>query len=205
MPLSQIPISLIEKCRTEPDGSIEELITLVTPELYRIIFSMMQDYDDTNEVLQETLIRLFRHIKTLKDTNKFTSWVTRIAINQINSYHVRKNRVRLYEIDNNIETYNNSDVVAVGSVENPYNYILCEQIKAEIKRALVNLPEHQRIATTFYEINDLSIKEISEIMKCSEGAVKYNIHEGRKKLRQQLCYLVKDLNWKRATKCALQD
>ena len=53
------------------------------------------------------------------------------------------------------------------------------------------------MATVLFEVEGYSIREVAEILKCSEGAVKFNIHEGRKKLKRRLFHLVRGTRWGR--------
>ncbi|GEM_PF-495301 len=196
MALSDVPLDLIEACRSGERDRIEELIRLISPDLYRILFSMLRDHDDTDEVLQETLIRLFRYIRALKEVERFPAWVMRIAVNQAQTYRVRKGRTRLYEIENSSEV-SNSAVVLANSPDDPRQKMMRDQLRGEITSAMDCLPERQRIATVLFEVEGLSIKEIAQALGCSEGAVKFNIHEGRKKLKRRLFHLVRGLRWGR--------
>jgi RNA polymerase sigma-70 factor (ECF subfamily) len=195
--LADTPRDIIEACRKHDAEAIDRLIRLISPDLYRIIFSMVHDHDDTDEILQETLIRLFRYIHTLKDVARFPSWVMRIAVNQVQTYRVRKGRSRLYSIENQVEGEQETVVIGRRSPEDPRNIMIREQLREEISSAMASLPDRQRTATILFEVEGLSIREIAETLSCSEGAVKFNIHEGRKKLKRRLYHLVQGLRWGR--------
>ncbi|MGH7198059.1 MAG: RNA polymerase sigma factor [Candidatus Omnitrophota bacterium] len=195
MALSQVSPELIEACRGGDRAAMENLLQEISPDLYRIIFSILRDHDDTDEVLQETLIRLFRYIGALKDIQRFPAWVMRIAVNQVQTYRVRKNRNRLYEVEDSREISNSAVVLSGMAPENPCEKLAREQMRAEITSAMDSLPNRQKTATVLFELEGMSIKEIANIMQCSEGAVKFGIHEGRKKLKMRLFHLVQGLRW----------
>lgn len=195
--LSQVPQDLIEASQRGDKDKIEELIRLITPDLYRILFSMLRDHDDTDEVLQETLIRLFRYIGSLKDIQRFPAWVMRIAVNQVQTHRVRKGRTRFYEIENSSEVSNSAVVMGGVAPDDPREKMVREQLREEISTAMAALPERQRMATVLFEIEGLSIREVAAALQCSEGAVKFNIHEGRKKLKNRLFHLVREMRWGR--------
>jgi RNA polymerase sigma factor (sigma-70 family) len=67
------------------------------------------------------------------------------------------------------------------------------QTREQIETAMTTLPDRQQTAVVLFEIEGCSIKEIAAAMECSEGAVKFNIHEARKKLQRQLGHLVQGL------------
>lgn len=197
MALSQVSPELIDACRGGDKVAVEQLIAEISPDLYRIIFSILRDHDDTDEVLQETLIRLFRYIGALKEINRFPAWVMRIAVNQVQTFRVRKNRSQFYEIEDSREISNSAVVLAGEGPEDPCEKLMREQMRTEIVSAMESLPERQRMATVLFEVEGLSIKEVAAAMQCSEGAVKFSIHEGRKKLKRRLFHLVQGLRWSR--------
>ena len=121
----------------------------------------------------------------------------RIAVNQVQSYRVRKGRHRFYEIDDSREVSNSAVVLGGKSPVDPREQMMREQLREEITSAMKALPERQRMATVLFEMEGLSIREVAEVLECSEGAVKFNIHEGRKKLKRRLFHLVKGLRWGR--------
>jgi RNA polymerase sigma-70 factor, ECF subfamily len=197
--LVDVPHDLIESCRAGDREAVEELIRLVSPDLYRIIFSILRDHDETDEVLQETLIRLFRYIGALKDVSRFPAWVMRIATNQVQTYRARRGRSRLYEVENPEEISNSAIVLSGAPPEDARGRLMSEQIREEISAAMETLPTRQRMATVLFEVEGMSIREIAHALECSEGAVKFNIHEGRKKLKKQLAHLVREKRWGRSS------
>ena len=99
MALADIPVPLIEACCRGERPALERLVREITPDLYRIVYSMMRDHDDTDEVVQEASLRVFRHIAKLKDPERFAAWVMRITVNEVQSWRLKKNRHQYYEID----------------------------------------------------------------------------------------------------------
>ena len=197
MALKHVCPKLIAACQGGESQSIEQLIQEISPDLYRILFSMLRDHDDTDEVLQETLIRIFRYIHSLKEVKKFPSWVMRVAVNQVQTFRVKKGRTRLYDLENMGEVSDGAIVLGGTTPEDPSHKLMREQMRREITEAMEALPDRQRMATMLFEIEGLSIREIAESLQCSEGAIKFNIHEGRKKLKRRLSHMIKDLRWGR--------
>ncbi len=194
MALADVPVELIMQCRRGERQATEKLLELISPDLYRIINNMLRDHDSTNEVLQETLVRLFKYMKNLNDPERFSSWTMRIAVNQVQTWRVKNRRRRLYQLE---ETFEPSDeaVVMVGRASDPRSRSEQRQIREQIEEAMRTLPERQQAAVVLYELEGCSIKGVAESMGCSEGAVKFNLHEARKKLRGKLSHLVEGMGW----------
>jgi RNA polymerase sigma-70 factor (ECF subfamily) len=69
---------------------------------------------------------------------------------------------------------------------NPRKTLMRKEVLREINEAISQLPDRQRSAIVLFEGEGLSIREVAQVMECSEGAVKFNIHQARKKLRASL-------------------
>jgi RNA polymerase sigma-70 factor, ECF subfamily len=198
--LVDVPHDLIESCRSGDRESVEELIRLVTPDLYRIIFSILRDHDETDEVLQETLIRLFRYIGALKDVSRFPAWVMRIATNQVQTFRARRGRSRLYEVENPDEISNSAIVLGGSPPEDARGRLMWRADPLRNLRRHGDPPHPPAHGHRLFEVEGMSIKEIAQALECSEGAVKFNIHEGRKKLKKQLAHLVREKRWGRLSR-----
>lgn len=197
MALVDISHDLIDAARRGEREPIEELVQIITPDLYRILFSVLRDHDDTDEVVQETLVRVFRYIGSLKDTKRFPAWVMRIGMNQVQTYRAKRGRTRMIELENPSEISNSAVVLAGMAPTDPRDAVMNQETRTEIMEAMETLPKRQRMATVLFEVEGLSIKEIAKALECSEGAVKFNIHEGRKKLKLKLLHLVEGRRWGR--------
>ena len=194
MSLQDVPVTLVEACRDGERLAIEQLLRQISPDIYRIVYSMLRDHDDTDEVVQETLIRLFRYIHKLKDTERFAAWAMRIAVSQVQTWRMKKGRQRYYEVSDGMD--GEQGVVIMNAKArglNPRDEAARRQIRQQIEEAMTSLPDRQQTAVVLFEIEGCSIKEIATAMSCSEGAVKFNIHEARKKLQRRLGYLVHGL------------
>lgn len=190
MALADVPIALIEACRRNERTAIERLLRLISPDIYRIAFSMLRDHDDTDEVVQETMMRLFRHIKNLKEPERFAAWTMRIAVNQVQTWRVKKGRNRYYEFNSELEPDDGVIIFSGSQGGTPCEEAQRHEVRQEIEQAMADLPDRQQTAMVLFEIEGCSIKQIASAMTCSEGAVKFNIHEARKKLKRRLAHLM---------------
>ena len=192
MALAAVPVDLIEACRRGERDALERILRMISPDLYRLIFSMVRDHDQTDEIVQETMIRLFRHIKKLKDIERFAPWAIRIAVNQVHTSRLKAGRQRLYPFNDAMDPPDGVVVLAGQAGANPRETAAWRQVRERIELAMGDLPPRQQTAIVLFELEGCSIKEIANAMTCSEGAVKFNIHEARKKLKRQLGPMVEE-------------
>lgn len=156
------------------------------PELYGFIYAMLRNHDDTDEVLQECLVRVHRHLGQLSDPTKFGWWLMKIAVNECRSARGRSTGRQTVQLDEAID-YPNESVVGTGPPPaSPRESASLGETRRILDAAIRALPDRQRAAIILFEVEDRPIREVAEMLDCSEGAVKFNLHEARKKLRGAL-------------------
>jgi RNA polymerase sigma-70 factor (ECF subfamily) len=182
----QVDIALLEACRAGDVAAFERLCHAVEADLYGFLFSLLRDHDATDEALQECLVRLYRHLPGLRDLERFPGWLMKMAVNQCRTVQARARIMPFQPLEEGIEYPNEQVLGNPHSGDSPPAVAQRAEMMAEVDAAIATLPPRQRAAIVLFEIEDHSISEIAEILECSEGAVKFNLHEARKKLREAL-------------------
>ena len=181
--------SLILSCQNGDESSFSKLFNVLNKDVYRLIYSITRNNDDADEIFQECWIRIFRHIQSLKEPSKFPGWVSKIIINQSNTYFRHRKQSEFEELNNDIEISSESVMFKPGSQLTPRQELIKKELRSEINEAISQLPNKQRISLVLFDVKGYSIKEIAGIMSCSEGAIKFNIHQARQKLQKELSHL----------------
>ena len=138
--------------------------------------------DEASEVLQETLINTFRHIKKFKGQSKLTTWLYRIASNAclMRRRKEKKGDVSLSDMDDgfNVEPDDHRF--------NPDDLLQKKEMGRIIQEALLELPDQYRIPFILKEIEQLPHQEIAEILEVSESNAKVRVHRARLMLRERI-------------------
>jgi len=184
--LQDVPTELVVRCQQGDPSAFEDLVGRIGPDLYKMIYAQVRDHDDTDEILQECLIRIYKHLGTLREVAKFPGWISRMIVNQCHSHRLKRARTVMESTDDLVEV-NDRDVMWQNpQAGNPRKILMRKEIMADINRAIRELPPRQRSAIVLFEVEGFSIRQIANTMECSEGAVKFNIHQARKKLKASL-------------------
>lgn len=186
VPLSDVPAQLVDRCRRDDPGAFDELVGMIHHDVYRFTYSLLRDEDDAQEVAQDVFVRIYRHLASLHDSRRFGSWVTRMIVNQVNTHRVRANRTRLESLEEDWEVPNESLPIQGRSDTNPRSHAARGEVRRDVNRAITELPPRQRTAVMLFDVEGWPIRQIAEHLSCSEGAVKFNIFQGRRKLRALL-------------------
>ena len=160
------------------NSAFRELVSLYKERLYWHIRNMVKDHDDTDDVLQNTFIKIFNNIEGFKGDSKLFSWMYRIATNEaINHLNQKAKKLNInYEgiqehLVNNLE----SDVYFEG-----------DEIQLKLQKAIASLPEKQQQVFNMKYFEELKYREISDILGTSEGALKASYHIAVKKIEDFL-------------------
>ena len=140
--------------------ALSVLINRHQARLYGFIFSKIQDRDATEDVFQDTFIKVIRTLKrgNYNEQGKFLPWVMRIAHNLVIDYFRKNNRMPKFKNKGDF------DIFSVLSDESPNaeNKIVENQIADHVRILLEELPEDQKIVIKMRIYQDMSFKEISE-------------------------------------------
>lgn len=161
------------------EAAFKELISLYKKRLYWHIRKIIISHEDTDDVLQDTFIKIYKNIASFKGNSKLYSWMYRIATNEALSFLKRNNKHqqhRLNEVANDFAINNlTSDIYFEGN-----------DIQLKLQQAIATLPQKQRLVFNMRYFDNIKYKDISDILETSEGALKASYHIAVKKIEQHL-------------------
>jgi len=169
---------LIEHARDGSQNAFRALVEQHIRDAYRLALGFVQDHDKAEDVVQEAFIRAHASLRSFRGEARFKTWLSRIVMN-IALSHLRQDR-RRQEWEGPLAS---SEALA------NTGHALADDTKDHLERALHELPTLQRAVVILRHIDGLSTREVSAILKCSEGTVKTHLFRGLKKMRQKLRHL----------------
>lgn len=146
--------------------AFEELVNAYSRQLYWKIHYMLQNHDDTDDVLQNTFIKAWRGLDTFKGDSALFTWLYRIAYNE--SITFLKQRKQMASIDSE-DFVGQADFVAD-------EYFDGDQAQELLMQAVSTLPSKQKQVFCMKYFEDLKYEEISELVGTSVGALKASYH-----------------------------
>lgn len=160
------------------DKAFTELVETYQERLYWHIRKIVLTHDDTDDVLQNTFIKVFKHISKFNQKSKLHTWMYRIAYNEsIDFLRQKQNNLKLEQQE--FQEY---------LIENlrQDNYFDGDEITIKLQEAILKLPEKQAIVFQMKYFDKLKFSEISQILEISEGGLKASYHHAVKKIRHLL-------------------
>ena len=170
-------IELLLNTKTQNDG-FKKLVQLYQKPLYYHIRNIVLNHDDTDDVLQNTFIKVFTNISKFKGESKLYSWIYRIATNESLTFlqqKAKKSGISNEEVQQRELMKLESDVYFEGS-----------EIELKLQKAIATLPEKQQLVFKMKYFEELKYEEMSEILDTSVGALKASYHIAVKKIEEIL-------------------
>jgi RNA polymerase sigma factor (sigma-70 family) len=146
--------------------------------VYWHIRKMVIDHDDADDLTQEVFIKIHKYIGNFREDSQLYTWIYRIATNECLSFLERKKRRFFLPI---------GDVAAelTGKLDQA-EHITGDEIQIKLQKALLKLPDKQRLVFNMKYFDDMTYEEISEITNTTVGALKASYHHAVKKIEDFL-------------------
>lgn len=174
----EIDHALISRCQRGEAGALNQLITRFKLPLFNYLLRLTGNRSDAEDLFQETLIKVWRHLPRYNHQNRFGSWLFGIAHNvAIDS--MRKNKVRA------LLSYT-AELPEYASPERPDSQLVVNEVQHEIEKVLQCLPDKQRQVFLLRQHSEMSFKEIATLLGQPLNTVLGHMHYAVSKLRKVL-------------------
>jgi len=170
-------LSQLKSTKTQ-EKAFRELITLYKERLYWHIRKIVISHDDSDDVLQNTFIKIYKNIQSFKGESKLFSWMYRIATNEAIT-HLNKNAKRLQITNEAVQEY------AINNLKADV-YFEGDEIQLKLQQAIATLPQKQQLVFNMKYFDNLKYRDMSEVLETSEGALKASYHIAVKKIETYL-------------------
>lgn len=177
---------LVRLVKKGDQKAFEELVDIYKNKVFHICYRMLGNNHEAEDMAQEAFLRAYLHIDRFNEEHKFSTWLYRIATN-LTIDRLRKKKPDYY-LDAEVagsDGLNLYSQVAVAE-QLPEEKIETFELQDRIQLEIMQLPPKYRSAITLKYLEELSLKEISEILQIPVSTVKTRIHRGREALRKRL-------------------
>jgi RNA polymerase sigma-70 factor (ECF subfamily) len=176
----QPDIDMIHKCRNRDEKAFRILVEKFQSYAFNVAFRVVLNEDDAKDIVQESFIRVWKHIHQYDQKILFTTWLYKIVINlcydNLKSAR-RRNHMAMRLADNQAIPVNN--VNASGNEDN-------KELIRRIRKVSKNLTLKQRMVFVLRDLHEIPIKEVMKILGLSEGSVKTNLYLARQNIRERI-------------------
>jgi RNA polymerase sigma-70 factor (ECF subfamily) len=168
-------------------AAFEQLLDKYHKPIVNFIYKFVNNHAEAEELAQEVFIRIYRARKGYEPRARFAAWIYRIAVNVSLKESSRKRRMRFW--NHNHRSHEGQPLAMAEPRDlkpDAERRLMATELGEVVRQAIRSLPRNERLAIVLRRYEDLSYREIAEVMNCTEAAIKTYIHRGKLHLRDRI-------------------
>ena len=175
---------LIKKFQRGDVGAYNQIVYRYKDRLLNFIYRFLNDLDRSEDLVQDTLLKLYTHKDSYKEIAKFSTWLYTIAANLARTELRKIKRRKTFSVTE--LSHDDREFIIKSTDAGPGEENFSQNFEKNVQRALAELPDDFKTIIILRDIQELSYDEISKIVEVPLGTVKSRINRGRVKLQQLL-------------------
>lgn len=160
-------------------AAFSEAITAFTEPLYWQIRRLVNNHDDTNDLLQNTFLKAWQNLENFRGEARLATWLHKIAINESLTFLDRQKRHETTSLDTDNAAIKANSVAADTMIDG-------DTLALKLRQAIETLPPKQQLVFNMRYYDEMKYEEISAILGTSVGALKASYHLATKKIEKYL-------------------
>jgi len=174
------PIPRVSQSQTASEADVQtRFVQQNLRRIFLLIYRIVGNVDDAQDLTQETFIKALQRQGQLKDLEKASHWLSRIAANTAIDFLRRNKKFSFIDVNHLADT-------AHDSLENPEQSLLRGERKLHLDGGLAELTERERMALLLRDVEDMPADQVASVMNCSMATVRSHIANARIKFRRYL-------------------
>ena len=164
----------------------EILIRRNNQKLFRVLRSYFRETAEVEDLMQNTYLKAYEKLFQFNHTSAFSTWLIRIGINE--ALARLKEKGKMYNLNDRTQIFQKNSILEMPDKNqlNPENKIIRQEAKLLLENAIDTLEPKYRTVYMLKEVEEMSIKEISECLNISVSNVKVRDHRAKKMLKEKL-------------------
>ena len=178
---------LVAEAKGGSHAAFEKLFEFYRTRIFRMAQMVAHSYEDAEDVIQQSFHKAFIHLQSFEGRSSFSTWLTRIALNEALMLKRSNRRFRRISIDHSEATDDAAPVLEIPDSRPNPEYCCSQRERQRLVRSTLNeLKPGMRIALQIRDLDERSAVDTARILGVSVSAVKSRVCRGRKELRKKL-------------------
>ena len=185
-------IALIQRILAGDEDAFSELVRKYQKSVHALAWRKVGDFHIAEDITQDTFLKVYQRIDTLKDLNQFSGWLYVITANLCATW-LRKNRIQTQPLEDTETTMTQGDAYS--------RHVIEERTKTEtesqrevVKKLLSKLKESERTVMTLHYLGEMTVEEISRFLGVSASTIKSRLRRARHRLQKEETMIREALN-----------
>ena len=176
-------VELIQHTLAGDETAFAELVKRYQKPVHTLAWRKIGDFQIAEEITQDTFLKVYQRLHTLKDPNQFSGWLYVIATRRCYAW-LRKKRIRTDPLEDVDTTMIHKDAYSHHVIEDRRNSAV-EAHREAVKKLLAKLKESERTVMTLHYLAEMTVEEISKFIGVSAGTIKSRLQRARNRLQKE--------------------
>lgn len=181
---------LVAKFQQGDEKAFVELMGRNKEKAVKLAYAMVGNYEDAKDIAQDSFVKAYKSLKKFEMKAKFSTWFYRVLMNTSKDHFRKKKWQKMMSWQNEEEMSHFMDNLEARGASADQGALSVE-LKEQMRKVILTLPEKQRWIFTLRFIECMSMKEIAQTTNVSEGAVKASLHIATQKFKKEMAGYVK--------------
>lgn len=178
---------LVRRARGRDEAAVRAIITANNRRLYRLARGILRNDSEAEDVVQETYVRAFTHLKDFRGDSSIATWLSRIAMNEaLGRLRRRRPGVEWSSLPEGTLEAQIIQFPLSSAADDPEKSMAQREIQHVVERAIDELPEAFRLVFITRVIEGMNVEETAEILRLKPETVKTRLHRARAMLRDNV-------------------
>jgi RNA polymerase sigma-70 factor, ECF subfamily len=179
-------IALVHAAKQGDVDAFEQLVDRHTPMIFRVTMNIMNSREDAEDIVQDAFLKAFQHLQRFEERSRFSTWLTRIAVNAALMKLRSLRRVTPVSLDQEGDEGGTLAEKVADWKPNPEQLYSQSELREILQRALASLPHAYRVVFLLRDVEELSVADTAEMLALTVPNVKARLFRARLKLREYL-------------------
>ena len=176
-------VAIIRRVLTGDETAFAELVNKYQKPVHALAWRKIGDFHIAEDITQDTFLKVYQSLHTLKDPNQFSGWIYVITANLCATW-LRKKRIQTQPLEGTETTMIQEDAYS-RHVTEERNRAAVEAQREVVKKLLAKLQESERTVMTLYYLGEMKVEEMSRFLGVSANTIKSRLRRARHRLKEE--------------------
>ena len=176
-------VAIIRRVLTGDETAFAELVNKYQKPVHTLAWRKIGDFHIAEDITQDTFLKVYQRLHTLKDPNQFSGWIYVITANLCATW-LRKKRIQTQPLEGTETTMIQEDAYS-RHVTEERSRTAAEAQREVVKKLLATLKESERTVMTLYYLGEMKVEEISRFLGVSASTIKSRLRRARNRLKEE--------------------
>lgn len=179
--------ALVQHAQQGQQEAFRHIVQRCNQRLYRVAIAILNHDEDAQDALQNAYIQAYQHLGSFRNEAKFSTWLTRIVINEC--YQIQRRQKKHVELDCLDDTANGTVIPfpqRAATMKDPLANIAQHELQKLVEECILRLPDNHRTVLMLRDIEQFNTEETANLLGLSTENVKTQLHRARQQLKQDM-------------------